>query len=108
MLRRRKSRASVGKRGFFDVGKRDRGEEIKFRRFVCKISIKICYAPHSSPYGDTFPPGGRLKTLSKVAFSDSFPPRGSREVAENFMQARGRLIILSKVAFGDGRLPKQP
>ena len=31
---------------------------------------KICYAPHSSPYGDTFPPGGRLKMLLKVAFGD--------------------------------------
>ena len=25
-----------------------------------KISIKTRCAPHSSPYGDTFPPGGRL------------------------------------------------
>ena len=31
---------------------------------------KTSYAPHSSPYGDTFPPGGRLKMLSKVAFGD--------------------------------------
>ena len=36
---------------------------------------KTSYAPHSSPYGDTFPPGGRLKMLLKVAFSDGRLPK---------------------------------
>ena len=36
---------------------------------------KARYAPHSSPYGDTFPPRGRLQVLLKVAFDDSRLPK---------------------------------
>ena len=36
---------------------------------------KTSYAPHSSPYGDTFPPGGRLIILLKVAFGDGRLPK---------------------------------